>query len=188
MAAQMPSPQTHAWFDYESETTGQPNWCIQRGQPYRHLYSYEDYYDKGSIGRVLSFNEWQESQAWQALSAYESYRKKRWLDYDGMTWCPLRGGGNTATYMKPLVDYRNHAKLAYHALGMVFQDVLAGSRNVDLVYGPDDTVPVMVLNLGSSSPQGPARRSYRGAFWRPLGLCMESLLPGWYCWFHKRGR
>jgi len=75
------------------------------------MYSYEKDYDTGSIGRVLRFDEWEESQAWQALSLYEAYRKKRWLGYAGMNWSPLRGDGNTATYMKPVVDYGNYAKL-----------------------------------------------------------------------------
>lgn len=142
---------THAWFDFESEESiGQDNWNLIRGKPYHHMHSYELYYDVGSIGRILEFDEWRESQAWQALSAYEAYRKKRWLGFDGMTWCPLRNGGNTATYKKPLVDYHNHAKLSYHAVTMAFQPVLAGSKNVDIVYGPGDTIPVMVMNLGKS--------------------------------------
>ena len=142
---------THAWFDFESEETiGQDNWNLIRGKPYHHMHSYELGYDVGSIGRILHFDEWRESQAWQALSAYEAYRKKRWLGFDGMTWCPLRNGGNTATYKKPLVDYHNHAKLSYHAVTMAFQPVLAGSKNVDIVYGPGDTIPVMVMNLGKS--------------------------------------
>jgi hypothetical protein len=140
---------THAWFDYESEETiGQPNWNLIRGKPYYWMNSYEANYDRGSIGRVLAFDEWRESQAWQALSAYEGYRKKRWLGFDGMNWCTLRGGGNTATYMKPLVDYHNHAKLSYHAVKMAFQPIVAGSGNVDLVYGPGDEIPVIVMNLG----------------------------------------
>lgn len=142
---------THAWFDYESEETiAQINWNLSRGKPWHRLYSYEIYYDKGSIGRILDFDEWLESQAWQALTVYEAYRKKRWLDFDGLNWCPLRGGGNTATYMKPLMDYENHAKLGYHAMEMVFQPVLAGSKNVDIVYGPGDKIPVMVMNKGET--------------------------------------
>ena len=31
---------------------------------------------------------------------------------------------------------------------MVFQPVLAGSKNVDLVYGPNDQVPVCIMNMG----------------------------------------
>ena len=142
---------THAWFDYESEETiGMPNWDLHKGKPYYNMYSYEKDYNKGNIGRILEFSEWRESQAWQALSAYETYRKKRWLDYDGMNWCPLRGGPNTATYMKPVIEYSGEAKLAFYALQMVYQRVLAGSKNVDIVYGPDDEVPVIVMNLDKS--------------------------------------
>ena len=142
---------THAWIDFESEETiGQANWNVTRGKPWHRMYSYEINYDLGSIGRKLDFDEWQESQAWQALSLYEAYRKKRRLDFDGMNWCPMRGGGNTATYMKPLLDYENHPKLGYYAHRMVFQPVLAGSKNVDIVYGPNDDIPVMVVNLGKA--------------------------------------
>ena len=31
---------------------------------------------------------------------------------------------------------------------MVFQPILAGSGNVDIVYGPDDYIPIIILNLG----------------------------------------
>ncbi|MGM0532162.1 MAG: hypothetical protein ACQER7_12525, partial [Bacteroidota bacterium] len=142
---------THGWFDYESEETiGMPNWSLHKGKPYYRMYSYEKHYNEGNLGRVLELSEWKESQAWQALSAYETYRKKRWLDYDGMNWCPLRGGPNTATYMKPVIEYSGEAKLSYHALQMVYQPVLAGSSNVDLVYGPEDEIPVIVMNLGKS--------------------------------------
>lgn len=140
---------SHAWFDFESEETiGQPNWKNYRGKPYYKMYSYEKSYDIGSIGRILRFDEWLESQAWQALSLYEGYRKKRWFNFDGIFWCPLRGGGNTATYMKPLVDYHNIPKLSFYAAKMVFQNVLAGSKNVDIVYGPNDVIPLMILQTG----------------------------------------
>ncbi|MFW6099898.1 MAG: glycoside hydrolase family 2 TIM barrel-domain containing protein [Bacteroidota bacterium] len=142
---------SHAWVDFESEETiGMPNWNLHKGKPYYHMYSYEKDYNEGNLGRVLKFSEWKESQAWQALSAYEAYRKKRWLDYDGMNWCPLRGGPNTATYMKPVIEYSGQAKLGFYTLQMVYQRVLAGSRNVDLVYGPEDTIPVIVMNIGKS--------------------------------------
>jgi hypothetical protein len=106
--------------------------------------------DRTSIGLELSPEEWRLSQAWQAMSGYEAYRKKRWLDYDGMVWCTLDGGGNTATYEKPLLDYYGQAKMAFYTIGMAFQPVLAGSKNVDVAYGPADHIPVIVLNLGPS--------------------------------------
>ena len=88
------------------------------------------------------------SQAWQALGAYETICKCRWLDYDGLSWCNLRGGQNTCTYQKSIVDYYGQAKLAYYAHRMAFQEVLACSGDVDMVYGPEDKVSVILLNLG----------------------------------------
>lgn len=138
-----------AYFNFEhDEIIGQPNWNVHKGKPTYHLDSYEKNYEEGSIGRPLSFDEWMTSQAWQALGAYETICKCRWLDYDGLCWCNLRGGQNTATYQKSLVDYYGQPKLAYYTHRMAFQDVLACSGNVDMVYGPDDTVPVIVMNVG----------------------------------------
>ena len=142
---------THAYFDFESEETiGQPNWDLLRGSPIWRLWSYEHKYDEKSIGRLLNFDEWEVSQAWQALSAMEAYRKKRLLDYDGMFWCPLDGGGNTGTYMKPLTDHLGHAKMAFYAVRMVFQPTFAGSGNVDVSYGPKDAIPVRVIHMGDA--------------------------------------
>lgn len=138
-----------AYFNFEhDEITGQPNWNVHKGKPTYHVNSYEKYYEEGSIGRPLSFDEWMTSQAWQALGAYETVCKCRWLDYDGLCWCNLRGGQNTATYQKSLVDYYGQPKLAYYTHRLAFQDVLACSQNVDMVYGPGDTVPVIVMNVG----------------------------------------
>ncbi len=81
-----------AYFDYESEeSAGQPNWDLRKGKPSYQIKSYEYVYDIGSIGRQLKVDEWRASQAWQAFSAYEAYRKKRWHDYDGQAWCTLHG-------------------------------------------------------------------------------------------------
>ena len=138
-----------AYFNFEhDEIIGQPNWNLYKGKPMYHVMSYEDYYDAGSIGRSLDFDEWMTSQAWQALGAYETICKCRWLDYDGLSWCNLRGGQNTGTYQKSIVDYYGQAKIAYYAHRMAFQEVLACSGNVDVVYGPDDKIPVILLNLG----------------------------------------
>jgi hypothetical protein len=70
------------------------------------------------------------------------------LDYDGFSWCCLHGGANAATYKKPVIDFLGYAKLAFHTHKTVFNPVLAGSNNVDIVYGPDDTITPMILNLG----------------------------------------
>lgn len=138
-----------AYFNFEhDEIIGQPNWKNHQGKPTYQVKSYEKDYDEGSIGRELGFEEWLTSQAWQALGAYETICKCRWLDYDGLCWCNLRGGLNTGTYQKSLVDYEGQPKLAWYAHQMAFQNVLACSGNVDMVYGPDDRLPLIVMNLG----------------------------------------
>ena len=138
-----------AYFNFEQEETiGQMNWSLFKGSPVYKYHSYEWDYDKGSIGRLLSSDEWRESQAWQAFSAYECIRKMRWLDYDGLSWCCMWGGGNMGTYQKPLIDALGHKKLAFYAHRMGFQQQLAGSKDVDMVYGPDDKPIITVLNLG----------------------------------------
>lgn len=144
-----------AYFNFEhDEITGQPNWDIHKGKPTYHLDSYEKHYEEGSIGRPLSFEEWRTSQAWQALGAYETICKCRWLDYDGLCWCNLRGGQNTGTYQKSLIDYYGQPKLAFYIHQLVFQNVLACSGNVDMVYGPKDTVPVILMNIGEAQRVG----------------------------------
>ncbi len=138
-----------AYFNFEhQESIGQPNWSLCRGKPWYLLQSYEWGYDEGSIGRKLQSDEWRISQAWQAFSAYEAIKKMRMLDYDGFSWCCLHGGANAGTYKKPVIDFLGHAKLAFHIHKTVFEPVLAGSNNVDVVYGPADSITPMILNLG----------------------------------------
>ncbi|MBQ7451640.1 MAG: hypothetical protein IJV60_03700 [Prevotella sp.] len=138
-----------AYFNFEQEETiGQMNWELFKGSPVYKYHSYEWDYDKGSIGRLLTTDEWRESQAWQAFSAYECIRKMRWLDYDGLSWCCMWGGGNMGTYQKPLIDALGNKKLAFYAHRMGFQQLLAGSKDVDIVYGPDDKPNIVAMNIG----------------------------------------
>ncbi len=136
-----------AYFNFEhQESMAQPNWDLVKGKPWYHLQSYEWSYDEGSIGRKLTLEEWQESQAWQAFAAWEAMKKMRFLDYDGFSWCCLHGGANSVTYKKPLIDFPGHAKLAWHANKMAFQRTVAGTGNVDVAIGPEDMLEPVVIN------------------------------------------
>lgn len=138
-----------AYFDFESEESiSQPNWALRKGKPSYEIQSYEHGSNISNVGRILKVNEWRISQSYQGFSAFEAYKKKRFLDYDGQAWCTLHGGGNTSTYQKPLIDYFGYSKMAFHTVKMAFQPVLACSKNVDVMYGPDDKIPVVVMNLG----------------------------------------
>ena len=154
LAADCLSNHIRAWFNFEhEESAAQPNWNLSAGWPWHRLRSYEADYEKGSIGRVLGFDEWRASQGWQAFSAYESMRKQIFRGVAGFSWCTIEGGANSGTYEKPLLDPLGHAKLAWHIHQMLTQPVFAGSDDVDTVYGPEDTIAPCVFNLG------PARRA-----------------------------
>jgi len=140
-----------AYFNFEhEESIGQPNWNLCKGKPWYMLQSYEWDYDEGSIGRKLMADEWKASQAWQAFSAWESMKKQILLGYDGFSWCTLHGGANSGTYKKPLIDNLGHPKLAYYVNKMIFQRTWAGSNNVDVVYGPDDSIFPVINHLGKN--------------------------------------
>ena len=105
-------------------------------------------YDEGSIGRKLTADEWRESQAWQALAGYNTAKQARQHDIDSMVWCTLRGGGNSGTYMKPLIDFEDHIKLAFYAYKSTLQKYYAASKGVDVAYGPGDKITPVVIGLG----------------------------------------
>jgi len=75
---------------------------------------------------------------------------QRIMGIDGFSWCSLHGGPNMATYKKPLVDYLGYVKLAFYINRAVFQPVVAGSSDVDVVYGPADAIHPVVMHLGGS--------------------------------------
>jgi len=105
-------------------------------------------YDEGSIGRKLTADEWRESQAWQALAGYNTAKQARHHGMDSMVWCTLRGGGNSSTYMKPLIDFDDHAKLAFYTYRSTLQKYYAASKGVDVVYGPGDKITPVIVGLG----------------------------------------
>lgn len=138
-----------AYFNFEhQESMAQPNWELFRGKPYYRMHSYEWSYDERTIGRRLSLDEWRESQAYQAFSAWEAIKKMRIIGYDGFSWCTIHGGANSGTYHKPIIDMHGHAKLAYWTNKMAFQHTVAGSNNVDVIYGPDDTLTPVIIHWG----------------------------------------
>lgn len=138
-----------AYFNFEhEESAAQPNWALARKEPWFEVQSYEWEYEKGSIGRQLDAAEWRASQAFQAFSAWESMKKQILLGYDGFSWCSLESGSNMFTYQKPLVDPFGVPKLAFHTNKMVFNTIWAASDNVDVVYGPGDTITPVIFNIG----------------------------------------
>lgn len=137
------------YFNFEhEESAAQPNWELVKSEPWYKVQSYEWGYEKGSIGRKLDAGEWRASQAFQAFAAWESMKKQTLLGYDGFSWCSLESGANMFTYQKPLVDAVGVPKLAYYANKQVFNRTWAASDDVDVVYGPNDSITPVIFNLG----------------------------------------
>lgn len=136
------------YFNFEhEESIAQPNWSLARKEPWYHMSSYEKVYEAGTIGRLLDFEEWRESQAYQAYSAWESMKMQIIAGVSGFSWCSLESGPNMFTYQKPLIDPFCVPKLAFHANRMAFQRIWAASGDVDTVYGPGDIIEPVIFNL-----------------------------------------
>lgn len=136
------------YFNFEhEESAAQPNWELARKSPWYHVPSYEWGYEKGSIGRLLQFDEWRASQAFQAFGAWESMKLQILSGVSGFSWCSMESGPNMFTYQKPLIDPYYVPKLAFHANKMAFQKLWAASDDVDVVYGPGDCITPAIFNL-----------------------------------------
>ena len=136
------------YFNFEhEESIGMPNWSLARKEPWYHIDSYEKDYEEGNIGIRLSFDQWRESQAYQAFSAWESMKMQLLMGTSGFSWCSLESGPNMFTYQKPLIDASCVPKLAFHANRMAFRRLWAASDNVDTVYGPSDRITPVIFNL-----------------------------------------
>lgn len=67
---------------------------------------------------------------------------------DSIVWCTLRGAGNSGTYMKPLIDFNDHIKLAFYTYKSTLQKYYAASKGVDVAYGPADKITPVLIGLG----------------------------------------
>ena len=136
------------YFNFEhEESIGMPNWALARKEPWYRVDSYEKNYEDGNIGTRLSFDQWRESQAYQAFGAWESMKMQLLMGTRGFSWCSLESGPNMFTYQKPIIDAFCVPKLAFHANRMAFQRLWAASDNVDTVYGPGDSITPVIFNL-----------------------------------------
>ncbi len=139
------------YFNFEhEESAAQPNWELARKDPWYHVPSYEWGYEEGSIGRLLQFDEWRASQAFQAFGAWESMKLQILSGVSGFSWCSMESGPNMFTYQKPLIDPYYVPKLAFYANKMAFQKLWAASDDVDVAYGPADRISPVVFNLGEA--------------------------------------
>ncbi len=101
---------------------------------YFNTYSYE-FSDEKVIGIDFTENDWLESQAYQALCAYQTTKRMRTADVDGLLWCCLMGGANDGGYLKPVIDNYGYAKLGFYTMRTAFQEEFAFIDGVDTKIG-----------------------------------------------------
>ncbi len=96
--------------------------------------SYELNDELTALGFIFSDEEWELSQAFQALCTAVATKQLRRLGADGMFWCCLTGGANNASYLKPIIDFYGYKKLAYYQLKEAFNEVTAFNENPDVLF------------------------------------------------------
>lgn len=106
----------HAYAITEYAIIGRACPHVPEAKMYFNPNSYELGNEFASLGFWLSDEEYELSQAHQALCALYTNKKMRMLDVDGMLWCCLQSGANDASYLKPIIDFYGYAKFAYYVL------------------------------------------------------------------------
>ena len=106
----------HAYIVSEYSIIGRMCPYTKEAKTYFNPDSYELVNEYASLDRRLNNDEYELSQAHQALCALYANKKMRILDADGMLWCCLTGGANDAAYLKPIIDFYGYPKLGYYVL------------------------------------------------------------------------
>ena len=111
----------HAYIISEYAIIGRACPYTLESKKYYNPNSYELGNEFASLGFWLSDEEYELSQAHQALCAAYANKKMRILDVDGMLWC-LQSGANDGSYLKPIIDFHGYAKFAFYILKDYYRD------------------------------------------------------------------
>ena len=145
---------------------GMPNWELYRDEKYYHAWgdsqSNAAKYEKDRIGRNLEFDEWQASQAYQALVMYNSIAVFRTEDADGLSICTGAEGRHNGRYFKGLRDMHRRPKLSYYVTGMAYRPLFIEGLNGDTVLSGSDSLNLIAVN------EGPARTVDIAAVFRDM--------------------
>ena len=106
--------------------------------------SYELPDEQAALGYMFTDDEWELSQAFQAMCASVDCKQLVKNDVDGMTWCCLQSGANNASYLKPIIDFYGYTKLAFYSLKEAFQSALCFNYKPDVLVYDDYKIEPMV--------------------------------------------
>ena len=145
------SSKRHSYWITEFAVTGLANPTTREAQENEYVESYEREDELGPMGRWFEQSERKESQAYQALCAFNAVKQMRILGADCMAWCCLMSGANNGSYLKPPIDFYGYKKLAYYTLKDAYNDVLACKGDIAVSYGTEDEICPLILGDGSNA-------------------------------------
>ncbi len=137
----------HAYIVSEFAITGRQNPNTPESQLFINKDSYEFMYEESSLGYVFSDEEWELSQAFQALCTGVTIRQLYKIGVDGMIWCCLQGGANNGSYLKPILDFYGYKKQAFYVMQELFQEVVAFSADPDVLVSENYRLTPMIKGL-----------------------------------------
>lgn len=136
-----------AYIVSEYAVIGRQNPETEEAKRFINKNSYELDDERGSFGFNFSDEEWELSQAYQALCAAAATKQLIFRGADGMLWCCLWGGANDAGYLKPIVDFYGYKKYAYYILREYFGGLVAADAGADVLFYPGYAVVPFVKGL-----------------------------------------
>lgn len=139
----------HSYWITEFAVTGLANPTTREAKENEYVESYERDDELGPMGRWFEQSEWKESQAYQALCAFNAVKQMRILGADCMAWCCLMSGANNGSYLKPPIDFYGYKKLAYYTLKDAYNNVFACKGDIAVSYGSEDDICPMILGADS---------------------------------------
>ena len=143
---EMLQSEEHSYLITEFAVTALPNPGTPEAIAEPYVRSYERPDEIGPMGREFADDEWMESQALQALAAFNGVKKMRLMGVDGMTWCCLSSGANNGSYMKPPIDFNGYKKLGFYGLKDAYRKAFACKEDIDVSYGTDDVIRPAVVS------------------------------------------
>ena len=136
-----------AYLVSEYAIIGRQNPETKEAKTFINKDSYELPNEASALGKCFEDDEWELSQAFQALCADVSTKQLLRYDADGMLWCCMWGGANNASYLKPIIDFHGYKKMAYYSLQQAFQKEVAFNEKPDVLWGESYKISPMLFGL-----------------------------------------
>ena len=133
-----------AYIVSEFAVTARQNPNSPKAKEFFNKYSYE-FPDEDVLGFRFKEEEWEMSQAYQALAAKFNVKVLRQKGVDGMLWCCLMGGANDAGYLKPPIDCYGYPKFAFYTLKEGYSKLYAADSSLDALRPEDFSINPMLF-------------------------------------------